>query len=79
MYNILNLKYDQGLAKARREFDDKKRADLIKQAFKKIHDDVATALLWNNVTVYAMQKKIAFTPTKSAYSLVMLKDIEPAK
>jgi ABC-type transport system substrate-binding protein len=79
MYDILNLKYDHGLVKARREFDDKKRAELIKQAFKIIHDDVGTALLWNNVTVYAMQKNIAFTPTKSAYSLVMLKDIEPAK
>jgi hypothetical protein len=53
--------------------------EIIKQAFKIIHDDVATALLWNNVTVYAMQKNLAFTPTKSAHSLVMLKDIEPAK
>lgn len=74
-----NPSLDEVVAKARREFDDKKRAELIKQAFKIIHDDVATALLWNNVTVYAMQKNIAFTPTKSAYSLVMLKDIGPAK
>jgi ABC-type transport system substrate-binding protein len=79
MYDILNLKYDLGLAKARREFDDKKRAEFIKQAFRIIYDDVAMALLWNNVTVYAMQKNLAFTPTKSAHSLVMLKDIEPAK
>jgi hypothetical protein len=43
-------------------------------------DDVASVLLWNNVTVYAMQKAITFTPTvKATHALVMLKDIKSAQ
>ena len=53
---------------------------MIKRAFRIIQDDVATALLWNNVSIYAMQKNISFTPTMRAiHAMVFLKDIKPAK
>ncbi|HEX2966741.1 MAG TPA: ABC transporter substrate-binding protein [Syntrophorhabdaceae bacterium] len=74
-----NPALDGLVEKARQTANEKKRADLIKQAFKIIHDDVPTAQLWSNVSVFAMQKKIVFTPTKrSNASLVLLKDILPA-
>jgi hypothetical protein len=56
------------------------RAGLIKEAFRIIHDDVASVVLWNNGTVYAMQSNIAFTLTvKAAHALVMLKDVRPTQ
>jgi peptide/nickel transport system substrate-binding protein len=75
-----NTKFDAVLEKARATLDDKKRGELIKDAFRMVQDDVATALLWNNVSVYAMQKNISFTPTMRAiHAMVFLKDIKPAK
>ena len=75
-----NPAFDAALEKARSTLDDKKRGELIKQAVRIIHEDVATSLLWNNVTVYAMQKGISFTPTlKVQHAMVMLKDVKPAE
>jgi peptide/nickel transport system substrate-binding protein len=75
-----NPKLDAVLEKARSTLNDKKRGELIKEGFRIIQDDVATALLWSNVTVYAMQKNISYTPTvKATHALVLLKDIKPAK
>jgi len=75
-----NPVFDATLEKARATLDDKKRAKLIKEAWSIIHEDVASVLLWNNVTVYAMQKGIAFTPTlKATHALVLLKDVKPAQ
>jgi peptide/nickel transport system substrate-binding protein len=75
-----NPAFDAVLEKARATLDDKKRAKLIQEGFRIIHDDVASVLLWNNVTIYATQKAITFTPTvKATHALVMLKDIRPAQ
>ena len=52
--------FDAVLEKARATLNDKKRGEFIKQAFRILHDDVASILLWNKVTVFAM---ISFTPT----------------
>jgi peptide/nickel transport system substrate-binding protein len=75
-----NPAFDVVLELARGALDDKKRAEMIKRAFRIIQDDVATALLWNNVSIYAMQKNLSFTPTMRAiHAMVFLKDIKPAK
>jgi peptide/nickel transport system substrate-binding protein len=76
-----NPAFDVVLEMARGTLDDKKRGEFIKRAFKILHDDVASVLLWNNVTVFAMQKNISFTPTVKGgdAALVLLKDIKPAK
>ena len=74
-----NPAFDAVLEKARATLDDKKRGEFIKQAFEILQDDVASILIWNNVTVFAMQKSISFTPTAKAgdTALVLLKDIKP--
>jgi ABC-type transport system substrate-binding protein len=75
-----NPEFDTVLEKARATLDDEKRAGLIKQAARILHEDVASVLLWSNVTIYAMNKNIAFTPTvKAAHALIFLKDIKPAE
>jgi peptide/nickel transport system substrate-binding protein len=74
-----NAEFDAALEKARVTLNDEKRAELIRQAVRILHDDVASVLLWSNVTVYAMNKNITFTPTfKATHALIMLKDIRPA-
>lgn len=75
-----NPKFDAVLEKARATLDDQKRGVQIKKAFRIIQDDVAAAVLWSNVSVYAMQKNIVFTPTRRAvHAMVFLKDIKPAR
>jgi peptide/nickel transport system substrate-binding protein len=75
-----NSKFDAVLEKARATLDDKKRGELIKEAFRIVQDEVPTAMLWANVSVYAMQKNVSFTPTvKATHAMVFLKDIKPAK
>ena len=54
-----NPSFDAVLEKARATLDDKKRAELIKQAFRILHEDVASALLWNNVTVFAKKESLS--------------------
>jgi peptide/nickel transport system substrate-binding protein len=74
-----NPALDVLVEKARQTVNEKKRGEIIKQAFKIIHEDVPTVQLWCNVSVYAMQKNIVFTPTKrSTAALLLLKDILPA-
>jgi ABC-type transport system substrate-binding protein len=74
-----NPEFDAALEKARTTLDDGKRAELIKQAVRILHEDVASVLLWSNVTIYAMNKSITFTPTvKATHALILLKDIKPA-
>jgi len=58
-----NPELDKVYLQAVQEFDDAKRAELIKKALKIIREDVATIPLWANVSVYTMKKDIQFTPT----------------
>ncbi|HEX2966653.1 MAG TPA: ABC transporter substrate-binding protein [Syntrophorhabdaceae bacterium] len=76
----VNPAFDVVLELARSSLDDKKRAEFIKRAFRIIQEEVPTALLWNNVSIYAMQKNLSFTPTiRAIHAMVFLKDIKPAK
>ncbi|MBN1848201.1 MAG: ABC transporter substrate-binding protein [Deltaproteobacteria bacterium] len=75
LYN--NPEFDKIYLKASQEFDDAKRAELIKQGMRIIADDVATIPIWANVSVYALKKDIDFTPTLRAMdALVLVKDIK---
>ena len=58
-----NPELDKVFLQAIQEFDDAKRAELIKKALRIIREDVATVPIWANVSVYAMKKDIEFTPT----------------
>ncbi|MBI5443823.1 MAG: ABC transporter substrate-binding protein [Deltaproteobacteria bacterium] len=72
-----NPEFDVALEAARETLDDQQRAKLIQKAFRILHEDVATAVIWSNVAVYAMKKNVTYTPTvKSGAVLVLLKDIK---
>jgi peptide/nickel transport system substrate-binding protein len=76
-----NPAFDVVLELARGALDDKKRGEMIKRAFRILHEDVASVLLWNNVTVFVTQKNLSFTPTLKGgdAALVLLKNIRPAQ
>jgi peptide/nickel transport system substrate-binding protein len=72
-----NPAFDEVYLKALQEFDDAKRAELIKQGLRIIVDDVATIPIWANVSVYTMKPDIDFTPTfRAMNALVLVKDIK---
>lgn len=76
-----NPAFDVVLELARGALDDKKRGEMIRRAFRILHEDVASVLLWNNVTVFVTQKNLSFTPTLKGgdAALVLLKNIKPAQ
>lgn len=76
-----NPAFDVVLELARGALDDKKRGEMIKRAFRILHEDVASVLLWNNVTVFVTQKNLSFTPTLKGgdAALVLLKNIKPVQ
>jgi ABC-type transport system substrate-binding protein len=57
--------------------DNKKRGELLKQAIKVLHDDVATVQIYTATDVYSMKSKIEFTPTKkNREPLMLIKDVK---
>ena len=64
------------IREARSTMDDKKRAELIKQAVRLVHDEVGIIPVINNVTVYAMKKNIEFNPTRGInFDYLLVKDM----
>jgi peptide/nickel transport system substrate-binding protein len=75
-----NKEFDGVLEKARATLDDSKRGELVKQAIRIIHDDVATIPIWSNLTVFVMKKHIDFTPTlRVAHPMMLIKDVTVRK
>ncbi len=72
-----NPKFDEVLQKARSTLDDNRRAELIKQGVRIIHEDVASVHLWADVQIYTMKKNVEYTPTKNAdYALILIKNVK---
>lgn len=72
-----NPESDKYIIEARSTVDDAKRAELIKKAVKIIHDDVGYIPIFTNVSVYAMQKDIDFTPTQGInFDYLYVKDMK---
>jgi len=67
---------DQLIEKIQATMDNTKRSELIKQALRMIHEDVATIQIFTATEVYAMKSNIAFTPTKkNREPLMLVKDV----
>jgi peptide/nickel transport system substrate-binding protein len=59
-----NPKLDPMIETIQVTMDNKKRGELLKQAIKMLHDNVATIQLFTATDVYSMKRNIDFTPTK---------------
>lgn len=71
-----NPEFDALLEKIKTTMDDTKRGELIRQALRIVHEDVATISLWANNSVYSMKPNIEFTPTmKNRDPLILIKDV----
>jgi len=71
-----NSELDSLIEKIQATIDNTKRGELIKQALRMIHEDVATIQIFTATDVYAMKSNIEFTPTKkNREPLMLIKDI----
>ena len=67
---------DPLIEKIQSTMDNTKRGELIKQALRMIHEDVATIQIFTATDVYAMKPNIEFTPTKkNREPLMLIKDV----
>jgi peptide/nickel transport system substrate-binding protein len=67
---------DQLIETIQATMDNTKRGELIKQALRMIHEDVATIQIFTATDVYAMKPNIEFTPTqKNREPLMLIKDV----
>jgi ABC-type transport system substrate-binding protein len=72
-----NPKLDTMIETIQVTMDNKKRGELLKQAIKVLHDDVATVQIYTATDVYSMKSKIEFTPTKkNREPLMLIKDVK---
>ena len=72
-----NPEFDKLFLETIQEFDDDKRAELIKKCMRIIREDVATVPIWANVSVYAMKKDVQFKPTyRVGIPMVKVRDIK---
>jgi len=71
-----NKDMDTLIEKIQTTMDDTKRGELIKQAIRMLHEDVATIQIFTATDVYAMKSTIEFTPTKkNREPLILIKDV----
>jgi ABC-type transport system substrate-binding protein len=71
-----NKELDSLIEKIQATIDNTKRGELIKQALRMIHEDVATIQIFTATDVYAMKSNIEFTPTKkNREPLMLIKDV----
>ena len=72
-----NKDIDPIINEAQATMDSAKRGELIKQAIRILHEDVATVQIWANTSVYSMKSNIDFTPTlKNREPLMLVKDVK---
>jgi peptide/nickel transport system substrate-binding protein len=67
-----NSELDPLIEKIQSTMDNTKRGELIKQALRIIHEDVATIQIFTATDVYAMKPNIEFMPTKKNREPLML-------
>ena len=71
-----NSELDPLIEKTQATMDNTQRGELIKQALRMIHEDVATIQIFTATDVYAMKPNIEFTPTKkNREPLMLIKDV----
>jgi peptide/nickel transport system substrate-binding protein len=71
-----NKDLDTLIERIQTTMDDAKRGELIKQAIRMLHEDVASIQIYTATDVYAMKSNIEFTPTrKNREPLMLIKDV----
>ena len=70
-----NPQLDAAIDRTLVELDPAKRAEDIKAAFRIMQDQVATIVVWDSVSVYAMKRDIDYTPLPRMFPLLLLRNI----
>jgi peptide/nickel transport system substrate-binding protein len=69
--DALDAAVDRTLA----ELDPEKRGEDIAAAFRIMHEDVATIVLWDSVSIYTMKADLDYTPLPRMFPLLLLKNV----
>jgi len=77
--NYKNPELDAVIDKMLGTFDNEKRAALVRQIMRMVHDDVANIPIWDSVSEYAMNAKFDFTPIQHRNAVLLLADVALAK
>ncbi len=70
-----NPQLDAAIDRTLVELDPAKRAEDIKAAFRIMQDQVATIVVWDSVSVYAMKRDTDYTPLPRMFPLLLLRNI----
>jgi peptide/nickel transport system substrate-binding protein len=70
-----NKELDKIITEGRATMNDAKRAELIKRVVKILREEAAGIPIFDNVSVYGMQKNIDFVPTQDRLDTMLIKDI----
>jgi peptide/nickel transport system substrate-binding protein len=77
--NYKNPALDELIHKMLGTFDNDKRAALVRQIMRMVHDDVANIPIWDSISEYAMKKKFTYTPIQHRNAVLTLADVSLAK
>jgi peptide/nickel transport system substrate-binding protein len=73
--NYKNPELDAIIQRMLGEFDNAKRAALVGQAVRLVHDEAANIPLWDSISEYAMKAKFAYAPTQHRNAVLQLADV----
>jgi peptide/nickel transport system substrate-binding protein len=73
--NYKNPEVDALIIKMQHETDDTKRAALVRQIMRIVHDDAVTIPIWDSVSEYAMSAKFSYTPIQHRTAVLNLANI----
>ncbi|MGH7074034.1 MAG: ABC transporter substrate-binding protein [Stellaceae bacterium] len=70
-----NAKLDATIHKMLGTFDPEKRAALVRQVMRIVHDEALDIPLWDSISEYAMESKFGFTPIQHRNAVLSLADV----
>ncbi|MGH6981197.1 MAG: hypothetical protein ACREFC_08310, partial [Stellaceae bacterium] len=77
--NYKNPALDDLIHKMLGTFDNGKRAALVRDIMRMVHDDVANIPIWDSISEYAMKAKFTYAPIQHRNAVLMLTDVSLAK
>jgi peptide/nickel transport system substrate-binding protein len=73
--NYKNPALDATIIKMLHEPDNTKRAALVRQIMRMVHDDVANIPIWDSISEYAMKATFTYTPIQHRNAVLLLADV----
>jgi peptide/nickel transport system substrate-binding protein len=73
--NYKNPELDAVIHQMLGEFDNAKRAALVRQAIRIVHDEAVDIPIWDSISMYALKPSFDFTPIQHRNAVLLLADV----